>query len=118
MVCGLAWSTDADILRDAFEQYGPLEDAYIMRDRETGKHLGYGYLEYGHEDAASKAILWMNNRWLDGRIIRVVRADEKAPDAPLGRFAGGRRRRGGKVPLYVGSSKAYAEGEQSFAESQ
>lgn len=118
MVCGLAWSTDADLLRDAFEVYGPLEDCYIMRDRETGKHLGYGYLEYGHEDAASKAILWMNDRWLDGRIIRVVRAEERTADAPIGRYAGGRRRSGERVRLFVGSDTAYTEDQQSYAEAQ
>lgn len=34
---GLSWATTSDELRSAFEQYGTVEDAIVINDRETGK---------------------------------------------------------------------------------
>lgn len=36
--CGnLSWQTDDNSLRDAFSQFGPITDAVVMKDRETGE---------------------------------------------------------------------------------
>ncbi|HAZ63310.1 MAG TPA: RNA-binding protein, partial [Armatimonadetes bacterium] len=41
-VGGLAWETDSAQLREAFEQFGEVEDAIVITDRETGRSRGFG----------------------------------------------------------------------------
>jgi len=36
-VGGLAWGTDDRALRTKFEEFGTVEDAVVIRDRESGK---------------------------------------------------------------------------------
>ena len=36
---GLAWATTDESLRSAFEKYGQIEDAIVIKDRETGLSL-------------------------------------------------------------------------------
>jgi len=36
-VGGLSWGTDDRSLRSRFEEYGTVEDAVVIRDRDTGK---------------------------------------------------------------------------------
>jgi RNA recognition motif-containing protein len=36
-VGGLSWGTDDRLLRTEFEKYGTVEDAVVIRDRDTGK---------------------------------------------------------------------------------
>jgi hypothetical protein len=38
---GLSWSTSSEDLRVAFEEFGNVEDAIVINDRETGKSLSY-----------------------------------------------------------------------------
>ena len=41
-VGGLAWGTDDRALRTKFEEFGTVEDAVVIRDRESGKMSYYG----------------------------------------------------------------------------
>jgi len=70
-VGNLSWGTTDDNLRDAFQQYGVVTDCIVMRDRESGKSRGFGFVTYGSEKEAESAITNMNNQPLDGRQIKV-----------------------------------------------
>ncbi len=41
-VGGLAWATNDATLRAAFEEYGELEEAVVITDRETGQSRASG----------------------------------------------------------------------------
>ena len=41
-VGGLAWATDDQGLREAFEAFGDVIDAKVITDRETGRSRGFG----------------------------------------------------------------------------
>ncbi|MCA9543593.1 MAG: RNA-binding protein, partial [Myxococcales bacterium] len=43
-VGGLAWGTDDDSLRAAFEAFGEVTDAKVILDRETGRSRGFGFV--------------------------------------------------------------------------
>lgn len=74
---GLAWHTDEDALRLKFEEFGTVEEAVVVKDRETGRSRGFGFIRYGQEQEADAAISAMNNTEFDGRTIRVDKASER-----------------------------------------
>ena len=55
-VGGLAWATDDDGLRAAFEQFGEVTDAKVITDRDSGRSRGFGFVTFRDgrdaEDAA------------------------------------------------------------------
>ncbi len=74
---GLSWNTDNDGLRQAFEQFGDIEDARVITDRETGRSRGFGFVTFGTSDSAQTAISQMDGTELDGRNIKVNVAEDK-----------------------------------------
>ncbi|MCA9544251.1 MAG: RNA-binding protein, partial [Myxococcales bacterium] len=43
-VGGLAWATDDNSLRNAFESFGEVTEAKVILDRETGRSRGFGFV--------------------------------------------------------------------------
>ncbi|KAM0804100.1 hypothetical protein BDR22DRAFT_794507, partial [Usnea florida] len=73
----LAWHTDDDALRIHFEQIGKVDEAIVVKDRETGRSRGFGFVRYSDEVNAEEAKKKWNNTELDGRTIRVDHASER-----------------------------------------
>lgn len=90
---GLAWHTDENALRQKFEEFGAVEEAVVVKDRDTGRSRGFGFVRYGQEADADAAISAMNNIEFDGRTIRVDKASERGSGG--GGFGGGRGGGGG-----------------------
>uniref|UniRef100_A0A6N2L9Q7 RRM domain-containing protein n=1 Tax=Salix viminalis TaxID=40686 RepID=A0A6N2L9Q7_SALVM len=82
---GLAWATTDQILHEAFSQYGEIIDSEIIRDRETGRSRGFGFVTLGNEKAMRDAIEGMNGTDLDDRNITVTEAQS---------YGGGERQMG------------------------
>ncbi|KAK3903466.1 hypothetical protein C8A05DRAFT_32803 [Staphylotrichum tortipilum] len=76
---GLAWHTEEPTLRQKFEEFGVVEEAVVVKDRDTGRSRGFGFVRYTNEDDARKAISAMNNVEFDGRQIRVDKASDTGP---------------------------------------
>lgn len=87
---GLAWHTDENALRTKFEEFGAVEEAVVVKDRDTGRSRGFGFVRYGSEADAEAAIAAMNNIEFDGRTIRVDKASERGSGGGGGGFGGGR----------------------------
>jgi len=87
---GLAWHTDENALRQKFEEFGAVEEAVVVKDRDTGRSRGFGFVRYGQEADAEAAITAMNNVEFDGRTIRVDKASERGSGGGGGGFGGGR----------------------------
>lgn len=77
-VGGLAWGTDNNGLRAAFEPVGQVADAVVIMDRETGRSRGFGFVTMADEEQARSAVSKMDGSSLDGRTIRVNVAEERA----------------------------------------
>ncbi len=72
-VGNLPWSTRAEDLAETFSQYGEVINSRIIRDRQTGKSRGFGFVEVADEDAEA-IIAALNGKELGGRIITVSEA--------------------------------------------
>lgn len=93
-VGNLAFQTTDGDLRGTFEEFGPIVDAKVVTDRDTGRSRGFGFIEMSTEDDARKAVEALNGATLDGRALRVAEAEERRGPSPGG-FSGGARRSGG-----------------------
>ncbi|KAL4901354.1 hypothetical protein BDW74DRAFT_85851 [Aspergillus multicolor] len=89
---GLAWHTTDDVLREGFSKYGAIEEAVVVKDRDTNRSRGFGFVRFASEPEADAAMDAMNNQEFDGRIIRVDKASER-PNPRNG--GGGFQGRGG-----------------------
>lgn len=89
-VAKLHFSTDNDGLLAAFKQYGDVESAKVMMDRETGRSKCYGFVEMPDSDSGKKAISELDGSELDGATI-VVKEATPREDRPGGgaKFGGG-----------------------------
>ncbi|MBL4686678.1 MAG: hypothetical protein JKY37_18925 [Nannocystaceae bacterium] len=76
-VGGLNWrATEAD-LRALFEKLGPVNDAVIVTDRDTGDSRGFGFVTMADRRDASKAVKDLSGSEVDGRTIVVKPATER-----------------------------------------
>lgn len=76
-VGGLAWASDEDSLRQAFEQFGSVRETKVITDRETGRSKGFGFVTFDNEEDAQEALRQLDGSSLDGRNIRVNEANER-----------------------------------------
>ncbi len=86
-VGNLAYSVRDDSLLQAFAQFGTVQSAKVMMDRDTGRSKGFGFVEMGTDAEAQAAVNGMNGQPLEGRAIVVneARPREQRP----GGFGGG-----------------------------
>ena len=93
-VGNLSFSIGEAELRQLFEQKGGVESVTVMRDADTGRSRGFGFVEMSSEEAAQKAIKELNEFSVDGRNLTVNEARPK-PERHGGFGGGGGRGRGG-----------------------
>jgi RNA recognition motif-containing protein len=70
----LAWATTDDSLKDFFAEVGTVVSANVIKDRETNRSKGFGFVEMSSDDEAKKAVDQLNGKDLDGRPIVVNEA--------------------------------------------
>jgi hypothetical protein len=75
-VGGLSQETTATELRQAFAKFGELVDVVVISERATNQSRGFGFVTYASSIAAQTAIQAMNGAELDGRTLKVNRAEE------------------------------------------
>jgi RNA recognition motif-containing protein len=82
-VGNLSYDASEEAVRGLFEQYGTVNSARIMTDRETGRSRGFAFVEMANEAEAEQAIAALNGYKLDGRALNVNEARPK-PDRGFG----------------------------------
>ncbi|KAJ8374565.1 hypothetical protein SKAU_G00051450 [Synaphobranchus kaupii] len=93
-VGGLNFDTNEDSLEQAFSKYGSITKVDVIRDRETNKSRGFGFVTFENPEDAKDAMTAMNGKSIDGRMIRVDEAG-KSGGRSGGGFRGGSSGRGG-----------------------
>ena len=77
-VGSLSLNTTAEELRAAFAEHGPIADAVVVKDRDTGRSRGFGFVTMANRKDAANAISAMHDSQLDGRMIVVNPATERS----------------------------------------
>lgn len=86
-VGGLPFATTDEELAEAFGQHGTVASAVVIKDRETGRSKGFGFVEFENDDEGKAAEKAMHNSELGGRTITVNEARPKE-DRPRRDFGG------------------------------
>ena len=73
-VGNITYETTEDQLTPILAEVGPIVSFKLVRDRETGKHKGYGFCQYTDAATAQSAIRNLNGRKCNGRELRVNNA--------------------------------------------
>ena len=93
-VGNLSFETSETDLQALFAQAGTVETVNIIRDKETGRARGFGFVEMSSEAEAQNAIDQFNEQPFEGRNLTVNVA--KPQVARSGGYAGGPRRSGSR----------------------
>ncbi len=64
-------------LQALFENYGTVDSAKVITDRETGRSRGFGFVEMPNNDEALKAIEELNQREFKEKVMNVAEARPK-----------------------------------------
>jgi RNA recognition motif-containing protein len=94
-VGNLTWQATADDLLQLFSEYGTVDRAQVVNDRETGRSRGFGFVEMSQGGQA--AIDALNGASFQGRPLTVNEAKPREDRGGGGRggYGGGRGGSGG-----------------------
>jgi len=76
-VGGLPFATTDDELKELFAAHGSVASATVVRDRDTGRSKGFGFVEYENDEEGKKAETALNGTEFGGRTISVAEARPK-----------------------------------------
>ena len=81
LVRNLATATTEEKLKSLFVEHGTVQSCNLVLDQKTGKSKGFGFVEMPKVGEAKAAIKNLNGYKLAGNLIRVKKAEPKAPAA-------------------------------------
>lgn len=85
-VGNLAFSVTSESLNALFAQYGTVESAKVITDRDTGRSKGFAFVEMSSGDEAAACIKEVSGRDLEGRQLSVAEAKPQEPRSGGGGF--------------------------------
>lgn len=96
-VGGLPFSTTDDELQQLFAAHGTVASAVVVKDRDSGRSKGFGFVEYENDEEGKAAEKALNGSDLGGRSITVneARPREERPRRDFGGGGGGGNGGGG-----------------------
>ena len=99
-VGNLTYQVDSSQLEQLFSQFGTVQSAQVIQDRDTGRSKGFGFVEMDSEAEAQAAIDGLHDREHDGRRLTVNEAKPREDrggggGGGYGGGGGGRGRSGG-----------------------
>jgi len=95
-VGNLSYEVTEEDLRQAFEPFGQIESAVILKDKYSGQSKGFGFVEFPSKADGQSAIAGLNGHELKGRNINVneARPRTESREGQGGYGGGGRGGRG------------------------
>jgi RNA recognition motif-containing protein len=109
-VGNLSFNSSEDDLRELFESHGKVQSVSVITDRDTGRSRGFGFVEMDSDSSAEAAIRALDGTSLDGRSLRVSKAQERARSDRGPRGGGGGGGYGGGGGGYGGGGGGYGGG--------
>ena len=101
-VANLPYSSGDDELRSQFEAFGSVDSATVIKDRDTGRSRGFGFVEMPNKEEAEAAIEQLNGTEMGGRPLTVNEARPRGERSGGGGGGGGYRGGGGGGGGYGG----------------
>ena len=81
-VGNLNYNLKEEELAELFSQYGEVVSVKIVKDQETGKAKGFGFVEMANDSEGTEAIEKLDGVEVRGRNMKVNPAKPKAERAP------------------------------------
>jgi len=105
-VGNLTYNVNESDLEALFSEFGTVQSAQIIVDRDTNRSKGFGFVEMGSDAEAQAAIQGLNGHDHEGRNLTVNEAKPREPRSGGGGYGGGGGGRGG----YGGGGGGYGGG--------
>ena len=90
----LSYNVTEGDLRQTFEAFGQVASATVIKDEQSGRSKGFGFVEMPVQTESQSAIEVLNGKALKGRTITVNEARSQADDRRGRDRGGGGDRRG------------------------
>ena len=98
LYCGnLSFGVTSSDLETLFSQFGTVESAQVISDRDTGRSKGFGFVEMASDSEAQAAIDGLNEHEHEGRTLNVNEArprEDRRGGGQRSGYGGGGRGRG------------------------
>lgn len=91
-VGNLSYSVESNQLNEVFGQFGTVDSAKVITDRDSGRSKGFAFVEMAEESDAQAAIEKLNGTDLSGRAMNVSEAKPQEPRSNDGGFRNNQRR--------------------------
>jgi len=76
-VSNLGFHVQEEDLKQLFGSFGEVTSAKIIKDRDTGRSRGFGFVEMESTEQANKAMSSLNNKEVEGRAISISVARQR-----------------------------------------
>ncbi|MCL4152647.1 UNVERIFIED_CONTAM: hypothetical protein GTU68_048587 [Idotea baltica] len=76
-VAKLDYGVSDSELNQLFEEYGAVDSARVIMDRDTGRSKGFGFVEMNNDEEAMQAISALDGMDVRGRNIVVKKAEPR-----------------------------------------
>jgi len=76
-VGNLSFKVSDQELMEVFEQFGDVTSYKVIKDRETGRSKGFGFVEMENDSEAQAAINKLDGTEINGRTVKVNKARPK-----------------------------------------
>ena len=97
-VGNLSYNVTEEDLRQAFEAFGQVTSASIIKDKFSNQSKGFGFVEMPVKEEAQAAVSGMNGKEMKGRTLNVNEARPRSDDRRGG--GGGKRPGAGNRSRY------------------
>ena len=94
-VGNLSYNVTNQSLETLFAEFGRVQSAQVVMDRDTGRSKGFGFVEMSDNGQAQAAIAGLNQKEVEGRSLTVNEARPREERSGGGRGYGDRRSYGG-----------------------
>ncbi len=84
-VGNLSWQMTDDDLSNLFTQYGTVTSAKILKEKNTGRSKGFGFVEMEDDEASKAAIAALNESEVQGRKL-IVNESQPRPEGGGGGY--------------------------------
>jgi RNA recognition motif-containing protein len=76
-VGNLPFTTTDEDLKQRFAEYGEIQRAVVIMDRDTKKSRGFGFVEMANDADGEAAVESEDGTDMDGRALKVTKAKER-----------------------------------------